>query len=387
MDFIAFEAGPEFLEMYGSRDSATGASDALLSEQKQTCSKMDPARSARRKLIMASVFCAVFMVGEVVGGFFSGSLAIMTDAAHLMSDLAGFLISLVAIWISQRPASAKLSFGFHRAEIIGALMSVLLIWVLTGVLIYEGVQRVLDPPEVEGKIMFITAACGVVVNIILGVILHQHGHTHGLGSHTTADEEEGADHGDSHGHGHGHSHGHGHNINVRAAFIHAVGDLIQSIGVMIAAIVLWVKPSWTLIDPICTFVFCVLVLFTTIGIMRDAMHVLMEGVPKGLDISKLTKELGNISGVLAVHDLHVWSLTVGKAAISAHLDVEESSARDVLLAAQALACSKYHIHHTTFQIETQSQPSALGHCTGGPCELVCSSDCAQPSALGPAPAV
>lgn len=128
---------------------------------------------ARRQLGYASCCCCLFMVCEVIGGYFANSLAIMTDAAHLLSDLAGFLISIFALWLATRPATSRLSFGFHRAEIIGALLSVLLIWLLTGVLIYEAVWRVMHPEDVNGKLMFIVAAGGLVVNATMGMILMQ----------------------------------------------------------------------------------------------------------------------------------------------------------------------------------------------------------------------
>lgn len=130
-------------------------------------------RKARRQLMWASACCLVMMVAEIVGGLLANSLAIMTDAAHLLSDLAGFLISIFALWLATRPATSRLSFGFHRAEILGALISVLLIWVLTGVLVYEAIWRLAHPEDVDGKIMFIVATCGLVVNFTMGMILRQ----------------------------------------------------------------------------------------------------------------------------------------------------------------------------------------------------------------------
>ena len=174
---------------------------------------------ARNKLIFASVLCLVFMIAEVVGGVLSNSLAIATDAAHLLTDFASFMISLFAIWVAGRPSSERMSFGWHRAEVLGAIVSVLLIWVVTGVLVYMAVLRVVNMEfEIDAKVMLITSGLGVLVNIIMGASLHQHGHAHGGGG----GEAE---------HGHGHSHGGGEeNINVKAAFIHVVGDFLQSLG-------------------------------------------------------------------------------------------------------------------------------------------------------------
>ena len=161
------------------------------------------------------------MIAEVVGGVLSNSLAIATDAAHLLTDFASFMISLFAIWVAGRPSSQRMSFGWHRAEVLGAMVSVLMIWVVTGVLVYMAVLRVISMEfEIDAKVMLITSGLGVLVNIIMGASLHQHGHSHGGGG-GGADAE----------HGHGHSHGGGEeNINVKAAFIHVIGDFLQSLG-------------------------------------------------------------------------------------------------------------------------------------------------------------
>ena len=155
------------------------------------------------------------MTAEVVGGVLSNSLAIATDAAHLLTDFASFMISLFAIWMSGRPKSERMSFGWHRAEVLGAIVSVLMIWVVTGILFYMAVLRVINMDfEIDTTVMLITSGLGVLVNIIMGASLHQHGHTHG-GGH---DAE------------HGHSHADKENINVKAAFIHVIGDFLQSLG-------------------------------------------------------------------------------------------------------------------------------------------------------------
>jgi zinc transporter 2 len=367
---------------------------------------------ARNRILVASGLCVLFMAGEIAGGIISGSLAILTDAAHMLSDLAGFMISLAAIYLANRPSSNKFSFGWHRAEILGAVISVLLIWMLTGVLCYEAVLRIIHRQSVDGKVMFATAASGVVFNIIMALVLYQtgHGHTHGLaggGDHGHSHGGGGGDGGHGHSHGggqHGHSHGahHGHshkgysgvndadethseddsasletdngqqrskadsrNVNVRAAYIHVLGDLVQSIGVCIAAVVVWVKPEWTLADPICTFFFSILVLFTTFGVIRDSVNVLMEGTPKGLDVDEVRETLEALSGVHSAHQLHIWSLTVGKTALAVHLSSDGTHTHDQLLkAAQDILCSMYSIHHTTIQVELNSSvPGAqLTHC-------------------------
>ncbi|XP_063694585.1 proton-coupled zinc antiporter SLC30A2-like isoform X2 [Bolinopsis microptera] len=309
----------------------------------------DNRNKARNQLMIASIVCLLFMVGEIVGGYIANSLAIMTDAAHMLSDFSSFCISLFALWVAKKPATRNMSLGWYRAEVMGAVSSVLIIWVLTGVLVYLAIQRMIHKEfEIDADTMLITAACGVLVNVVMGVLLHQggHGHSHGGGGH-------GHSHG---GGGHGHSHGatktEQENINVRAAFIHVLGDLIQSLGVLVAAFLIKFNPTWSLADPICTLVFSVIVLFTTLTIMKDAVHVLMEGVPNNINYKMMEDDLKELSGVVAIHNLHVWSLTLDKSALAVHLAIDpNTSTQELLKEANRLLKKKYRISHCTIQIE------------------------------------
>jgi len=314
----------------------------------------------------------------------ANSLAIMTDAAHLLSDIAGFLISLTSMYLASRRATDTHSFGYHRAEILGSLMSVLLIWLITGAIVYEAIGRIRNPEDVKGKLMFFVALGGLVVNFIMGMVLMQsgHGHSHGglpgsdtCGGHGHSEEvlpqspafpsrggmlvgSPPTSHGHSHSHGE-HSHG-GHggpkkkaqNINVQAAFIHVVGDAVQSAGVMIAAALIWYRPQWRLADPICSFIFAILVLGTTTRLIWQASHILMEGMPEGIDAPRVRSDLEGIAGVLEVHDLHIWSISVGKPALSVHLLADER-AEGVLSKATDLCNNKHGIHHVTIQVERE----------------------------------
>lgn len=350
------------------------------------------------------------MCVELVGGYISNSLAIMTDAAHLLSDLASFIISIVAILMARKAPTSSYSFGFHRAEIIGAIISVLLIWVLTGFLIKEAIERIQKPEPIDGRLMFAIATLGLVVNLVMGGILLKsgHGHSHG-GIPGGVDHAHSHGSGDSHGHSHGHSHAHGHdnddvlkaeageqapllasassygavangdsgsgsgkpkknildvlhnedqNINVRAAMIHVIGDAVQSLGVMIAALVIWARPDWSIADPICTFVFSVIVMFTTIRILKDGFRVLMEGVPSHIDRSEVIRELKSLPGVLRVHELHIWSLSMGNTALSVHL-LTESDGKALLSKANAMLDSKFGISHTTIQVESLTDDESI----------------------------
>jgi len=306
-------------------------------------------KKARRKLILASILCLVFMIGEVIGGVLSNSLAIATDAAHLLTDFASFMISLLAIWLAARPKSQKMSFGWHRAEVMGAIISVLMIWVVTGVLVYMAIQRLITKEyEINAEAMLITSGLGVVVNIIMGAGLHQHGHSHG-GGHGHSHNTHAEDGNGSHAHAHAQEK---ENINVKAAFIHVVGDFLQSLGVFTAALVIYFKPEWTFIDPICTFAFSILVLATTVSILRNTVGVLMEATPSGISHNIVKNTFLNVEGIKQVHNLRIWSLTTDKTALGAHLVIDTgSNAQKILRDATQKIREKYDLYEMTLQVE------------------------------------
>ncbi|XP_067863152.1 proton-coupled zinc antiporter SLC30A2-like [Heptranchias perlo] len=306
---------------------------------------------ARRRLYLASAVCLVFIIGEVIGGYLARSLAIMTDAAHLLTDFATMLVSLFSLWISSRPATKTMNFGWYRSEILGALISVLSIWVVTGVLVYLAVKRLISGQyEINGGAMLITSGCAVAVNIVMGIILHQSGHNHSHGSKgevRSQDTESSPQDSRSVGRV---------NPSVRAAFIHVVGDLLQSFGVLIAAYIIYFKPEYKIMDPICTFLFSVLVLGTTISILKDVLHVLMEGTPKGMDFNDVKETLLLIDGVKAMHSLHIWALTVNQPVLSVHIVINDDANAQVILAeANQMLQSKFDIYSTTIQIENYSR--------------------------------
>ncbi|XP_023231038.1 zinc transporter 2-like isoform X1 [Centruroides sculpturatus] len=313
-------------------------------------------KRARQKLIISSCLCLLFMLAEIIGGYFSNSLAIMTDAAHLLSDLASFLISLFALWVGQKAPTKRMPFGYYRAEILGAVISVLIIWVLTGILVYMAIDRVrYQDYEINTDVMLIVAGSGIAMNIVMGIVLHgpccgaTHAHTHGLGSR-------------DHEHSESLEKGNSQNINIRAAFIHVMGDLLQSIGVMVAAYIIHFKPEYKIADPICTFLFSALVMFTTLTIMRDALHVLMEGFPRNLNYISIKTDLQNLDGVKMAHSLHIWSLTIDRNALAVHLACDsDMDPHKILRDAQNLVRKNYNIYTTTIQIE-KFNPNTMLSC-------------------------
>ncbi|MBA0717817.1 hypothetical protein Golax_005598 [Gossypium laxum] len=377
-----------------------------------TSSKDAEERSASmRKLLIAVVLCVIFMSVEVVGGIKANSLAILTDAAHLLSDVAAFAISLFSLWAAGWEANPRQSYGFFRIEILGALVSIQLIWLLAGILVYEAIVRLINNTgEVYGFLMFLVAAFGLVVNIIMALLLghdhshgHGHGHDHGHGhshSHSHSDHSHGVSvtthhHHEGHStgeHHHHHHHPEGHsktehshhyeetehvndedhhqdvhkeqskplldkpkkrrNINVQGAYLHVLGDSIQSIGVMIGGAIIWYKPEWKIVDLICTLIFSVVVLGTTIKMLRSILEVLMESTPREIDATKLETGLLEMGDVVAIHELHIWAITVGKVLLACHVKIRPEADADIVLDnVIEYIRREYNISHVTIQIE------------------------------------
>lgn len=356
-------------------------------------------RGIINKLMKVSIFCACFMTIEFFGGYIAGSLAIMTDAAHLLSDLSGFVISMLSLYIALRPANQTLTYGYHRAEIIGAMTSILIIWILTVYLIIEAIHRLYNPQPIRGFIMMGIAFIGLLFNLIMGKILTENNlpnafesagddealrqeeyraledmqdqnnynvsdmkeetkyisfddKTNGEKKDLTATKEN-KDKSDD-------------NPVLRAAVIHIIGDMIQSAGVLVAAITVYIfedtHPGVIIVDPICTFIFAIIVLSTSIPVTRDCISVLMESAPASIQCDKLIDELMNIDDIVDIHDVHVWSLSLGKPALSAHY---LSNAPQRTLEAATKICKKYGIYHTTIQVEDnrQRRRSSFQMCT------------------------
>lgn len=297
------------------------------------CIRVDQGDKASRKLIYASILCFLFFLAELCGGLFANSLALISDSFHMLSDVSGFAISLASIWLAKRPSTSTHSYGFHRAEILGAVMSVLLIWILTGILLSEAIERIKKPVDINAPVMLITSSLGLVVNLVVLFVLgghHSHNHSH---APDIEDLEEDIDTGrnrmtktpeisnkspaasllsseivEEH---HVHQ-----NINLRAAIIHALGDALFSLGVIIASLIIFFKPEWKIVDPICTFIFSIIVLYTTLRILKDSIFVLMEATPAHVDVERLKQELNKIPGVKDLHCFHVWLLSIGRVNLS-----------------------------------------------------------------------
>ncbi|XP_037297218.1 zinc transporter ttm-1 isoform X2 [Manduca sexta] len=308
--------------------------------------------SAIPQLLTALVLCGFFMVCELIGGYLAGSLSVMSDAAHMLSDCGGFALALLAFHCAKRKPDVHMSYGYKRAEVLGAMVSVLLIWILTGVFVYVAATRLHSGEyNIEPDIMMIVSGCGVGFNVILAVVLHgcasdiAHHHSHGGAACAHA-------HGPSeprprfklfhrsreHKHANGLVNGdysmkdlssaeanvvgaRARNINLRAALIHVIGDLIQSCGVLLASVLIKFYPEAKVVDPICTFLFSVLVLLTSARVVRDALNMLMQAVPKDFRYRECAAALSGVAGVRHVHSLHAWALSTHHVVLTAHLAI------------------------------------------------------------------
>ncbi|XP_053844483.1 probable proton-coupled zinc antiporter SLC30A4 [Vidua macroura] len=327
-------------------------------------------RKVKKRLTLAALLYLLFMTGELIGGYVANSLAIMTDALHMLTDLSGIILTLLALWLSAKSPTKRFTFGFHRLEVLSAIISVLLVYILMAFLLYEAVQRTIHMDyEINGDIMLITAAVGVAVNLIMGFLLNQSGHLHSHShshphSHVPQPSSPNAAQGSSHGHSsHGHSsHGHsshGHSsLAVRAAFVHALGDLVQSIGVLVAAYIIRFKPEYKIADPICTYVFSILVVFTTVRILCDTGVIILEGVPRHLNVDRIKEDLMKIEDVYSIEDLNVWSLTAGKTTAIVHLQLVPGSSskwEDVQSKARQLLLNTFGMYKCSVQLQSYKQ--------------------------------
>ncbi|CRH02490.1 zinc transporter, putative [Plasmodium relictum] len=476
-------------------------------------------KRATKKLIIASIICVIFMIIEIVAAIVSNSLSLMTDASHLFCDLFSFGLNLFSIYVSNFEGNVDMSFGYHRAEIIGALFSIFFIWALSAYILYSAILRLFNVKVVNGYIMFVTSFVSTLANIFIAYILKVHTHGFGFFDHKKCSHNE-----NSHNHNkkcvsstktqsknnryqninseivlennditknksivdskvngiscdyvtfdyyedinknddnnnshkekemksslevsknnleddifdnsnnnnnfqvdisgytnnnndlikkkkkrkkknpynnsfndnnienpnaymlknenceesrncdnyenhiikqnscHDHNNEEINNISLKAAYIHAISDLIQNIGVMIASIIIWYNPKYSITDPICSIIFCFIVFSTTISVIKEVLNVLMEGTPVSINLIDLKNDLLKIPGVIDVHDLHVWSLSIGKPALACHIVAHKNNAHYVLHNATLLCQQKYKILHTTVQTD---YPSNVSNC-------------------------
>ena len=338
-------------------------------------------RAAQRRLAIALALSLVFVVAEFTGGALAHSLAVVSDAAHMLSDAAGLLTALVAARVGNKAASANggHTFGYHRVEVLGALASTLITYIVTTVLVVEAVGRIKDPRGVDGRLMTIMGIVAVAFNFVMLAVLggdhghHHHGHGHGHGhdeghGHARHGHEEAHSHSpranaaaDTPATPHAHAHRHHTNINLRGAFVHVLGDCVQSVGVVVAGAIIWAKPHLSILDPLLTLLFAILVILTTIRLMRDVADILLERAPRGGGATSpgdVHAALAAVPGVACVHDLHVWQLKPGIPLVSAHVTHDGTRPSGQVLAAATAALAAVGLGHATIQVASAEDEGA-----------------------------
>jgi cobalt-zinc-cadmium efflux system protein len=278
-------------------------------------------RAVRTGLAVTILLCA----GELVGGWLTGSLALIADAAHMVTDAAALGLTWFAMWIARRQATASKSFGYHRAEIIAALLNGVALWLIVVFILGEAWQRLWQPRAVWGGGMLAFAVAGLLANVFVARVLHR----------------------DSR-----------HSLNLRGAYLHVLSDLLGSIGAVAAGIAI-VWTGWDGVDPLVSVAIAVLILVGSFTLVREAVDVLMEAVPGHIDVDELRRALEDVPGTAEVHDLHVWSLTTGRHALSAHAVTDGTRHPDAILDGMASLCARrFHIDHVTIQIEHENRRAA-----------------------------
>jgi cobalt-zinc-cadmium efflux system protein len=276
----------------------------------------------RRRLHVVLAITAVYFAAELVGGIQANSLALLTDAVHMLTDIAALSLALFTLWISGRPASGGKTYGYLRAEILGALFNGLFLWLLVAFIWFEAAERLRDPPSVHGLTVIVVAIVGIVINSFSAWM-------------TFADRKDGGRGG----------------IAVRAVFVHVVSDIAGSLGVLISGTLTYFT-DWRSADPAVSFFIGGLIIYGSWGLIREGVDILMESVPSDIDLDELRTDLLAVGGTEEVHDLHVWCLTSHQFALSAHAVVAPGVNQDRVLSDMSIILErKFNIRHMTVQLE------------------------------------
>lgn len=292
------------------------------------------------RLRLAFFLTVLILVAEVVGGLVGNSLAVLSDAGHVITDLFALGLAWFASAQAARPANARHTFGYHRVGILAALTNAVTLIVIAALILVEAALRLMQPEPVQPVAMFLAAAVGIGVNLLIAFGLRG------------ADED---------------------NLNVRGALLHVLGDVGASVAVVVAGIII-LMTGWTLADPILSVGIAALVSVSAVRLVREAISILMESTPRGISLPVLVSDLRGVKGVQGVHDLHVWSITRGVRALSCHAviaDLPPSGSAPILDRISKMLVEKYHIDHTTIQFESAAHSGHKGHCACTSKDLYC----------------
>ncbi len=277
-------------------------------------------RSQARPLVFALAITGTFLVIEVVGGLLTNSLALLADAGHMATDVAALLLALGAIWLARRPATPQRSFGYLRAEVLAALLNAATLVAISFYIFWEAFQRIGDPPHVDSGPMLAVAVAGLLANVASAWVLSRGG-------------------------------GHQHNLNTRGAFLHVMGDLLGSVGAILAAVIMLIT-DWYLADPLLSAGIGLLILWSSWRLLQDAVEVLLEATPASIDPLAVARAMRACPGVVGVHDLHIWTVTSGLVALSGHVEVADIGEwPEVMTSLTDQLRSEFGIAHVTLQPE------------------------------------
>jgi cobalt-zinc-cadmium efflux system protein len=302
-----------------------------------------PSKAIENRFILSMLLTAAILVAEVIGGFWTGSLALLSDAAHVFMDVFALALSYLALRLSALPADDRHTYGFHRLEVLAALINGVTLGAIAIEIFSESWARWENPQSVRSLEMLVIAILGLVVNLIVAFVLGGHGHEH------VEDEEERERE----------------DLNVRSAYLHVLGDAISSVGVIFAAALIW-WTGWIWLDPLMSVLIGILIVISSWRVLKSSLHILAEGVPEGLSVEKIGQSMLEVTGVQDVHDLHVWSICSGHVALSAHVVTTDQRllGDNGIMADLKYRLSKFHIEHTTVQFESkncgQGRPTPSG---------------------------
>jgi len=289
----------------------------------------EAARQTTPRLSLSLFLTLAFVVVEASAGYFANSLALLTDAAHNLTDVIALGLSWFAIRLTSQPANAQKTYGYHRAGILVALLNSTTLVLISIGIFYEAYHRFISPPEVKSSILIGVGLIAVVVNLVTALLVHR-------GSET--------------------------DLNLRSAFVHLMGDVISTVGAVIAGVIIYfTNANW--LDPFVSVLIGFLILYNAWGILRETIDILLESTPRDLDIKKMVSDITKVDGVLGVHDIHVWSLTQNLRTMSAHIlteDISVSAGAEIQGRINELVYHRYNISHATLQLEcVDCDPNSL----------------------------
>lgn len=275
----------------------------------------------KRRLLFVLGLTSLYLIAEVIGGIWTKSLALIADAGHMLTDVAGLLLALLALWFAERKATPKRTYGYYRVEILAALTNAVILIGISLYVLYEAYQRFRHPPVVASQGMLAVASIGLVINII-GVLVLRKGSSNSL--------------------------------NLKGAYFEVLSDMITSVGVIVAALIIWLT-GWSYADPLISAGIGLFIFPRTWILLRDTVHILLEGTPAGIDLAQVRESLSQLPGVTGLHDLHIWSLTSNVHAMSVHvLHQAEVSTHALLQEIQKKMKTDFHISHLTVQLEQKT---------------------------------